>query len=78
MFLIVTEPLDLGGGGKFDESIYRAFKKKVPTFVLLIFRLPKYFEKWFCTFSNSTAFPESINNNIFILESKWELILKKM
>ena len=32
-------------------QIYRVFQNKVPTFVLLISRLQKHLENWFCKFS---------------------------
>ena len=51
---------------------YRVFKKKVPTFVLLISRLPKHLERCFCTFFNSPAFVELKDNIIYILGLKFE------
>ena len=57
---------------------YRVFKKKVPTFVLLISRLPKHLENWLCTFFNSPTFAESKNNNILILGFKLEKLLTKL
>ena len=57
-----------------DGSRYRAFKKKVPTFVLLISQLPKHLKNWLCTFS----FAESKNNYIFILGLKLEELSTKM
>ena len=57
---------------------YRVFQKKVPTFVLLISRLPKHLENWLCTFFNSPTFAESKNNNILILGFKLEKLLTKL
>ena len=57
---------------------YRAFQKKVPTFVLLISQLPKHLKNWLCTFFNSPAFAESKNNYIFILGLKLEELSTKM
>ena len=59
-------------------KVYRAFKKKVPTFVLLISWLLKHLENWFCTFSNSPVFAKSKNNHIFILGLKLEKLLTKL
>ena len=56
----------------------RVFKKKVPTFVLLLPRLPKHLEMCFCTFFNSQAFAEIKNNKIYIIALKFEKLLTKM